>query len=73
MDESYCDPDRDAKDDYDCCDKFDWNGELDKNPPKPEAPDPKWYKGREWQYKIAYRSYENQLKKWRKYMRGMEG
>ena len=73
MDESYCDPDRDGRDDYDYCDDFEWNGELDENPPKPEAPDPKWYKGREWQYKIAYRSYENQLKKWRKYIRGMEG
>ena len=69
MDESYKDPDRDERDPCDVCDDYEWNGELNEDPEKPIKPDPKYYKGREWQYKIALRNYETSLRKWHTYMR----
>ena len=71
LDECYKVPERDEKDEYDVCDDYEWNGEPLEDPEKPEKPNPDHYKGREWQYRIAVRVYEERLRKWKDYMKAI--
>ena len=67
LDESYCIPDRDEVDEFDCCDDYEWNGEPSEEPEKPKPPERKRYKF-EYMYQRAMQEYWSELKKWKKYM-----
>lgn len=68
MDESYCIPERDEKDEFDSCDDYEWNGEPSEEPEKPAKPDPARYKGREWMLRVAEREWERKMILYREYM-----
>ena len=62
-DDSYYLPERDDKEEDDCCDSFEWDGNLLDLPKEPVKPKRSDYKA-EWIYKIAMRSYELNHREW---------
>ena len=70
--EEYCDPYRDSRDEYDLCEDYEWNGEYDDKPQKPEPPKKAWFKNSPWRYQVAMTDYLKRLRKWNHYMKGEE-
>lgn len=67
MDEDYYVPDRDDKDEYDCCDDYGWNGETLELPRKPEKPVRRANQtDYQWQWTMRY--YRQDMIRWQKIM-----
>lgn len=64
-DEIYYVPERDDKEETDCCADYEWNGELLELPKEPKKPTRR--EGmKDWQWKIVFRNYLAEHDRWSK-------